>query len=202
MEFRIMNNIPNTKAIFKKNEDGVYCIELLEEKKQTLGDMACGRTVKIGNREFIVLHQNGKTTALICKGFAKEMEFGNSGDWQSSDVRAYCNGEFYNELVNAVGAENIVKHTVDLLAQDGTGEGVSCEDNVSLLTLDMYRHYRKYLPNYGKWWWLATRLNADDEDYARSVCFVHSHGFLFWDDCDVCHGVRPFCILNSSVLVP
>ena len=201
MEFRIVNNIPNTKAIFKKNEDGVYCIELLEEKKQTLGDMACGRTVKIGNREFIVLHQNGKTTALICKEFAKEMEFGISGDWQSSDVRAYCNGEFYNELVNAVGAENIVKHTVDLLAQDGTGEGVSCEDNVSLLTLDMYRHYRKYLPNYGKWWWLATAFSTAKHNDTDWVKCVSPDGGIGNDYFNGVSGVRPFCILKSNIFV-
>ena len=157
--------------------------------------------MKIGDREFIVLDHFDGTTAVICKDFAKEMEFGENGDWKTSAVREYCNGEFYNELVTAIGAENIVKHTVNLLAQDGTGEGEYCDDFVSLLTLDMYRMYRKHLPNYGKWWWLATRLNADDEDYARGVCYVNSDGVLYWDFCDCSRGVRPFCLLKSSVLV-
>ena len=201
MEIRIINNIPGANVTFDRDLDGSYIVEISQESRLALGMIECGETVKIGNREYIVLEQLESSTAVICKEFAKEMEFGDSGDWKESAVREYCNGEFYNELAAAVGAENILKHTVDLLAQDGTGVGESSEEFVSLLTLDMYRKYRKYLPNYGKWWWLATRLNADDKDYARGVCCVDSSGVLSWSCCDYSGGVRPFCILKSSTLV-
>lgn len=36
-----------------------------------------------------------------------------AGDYTKSDVRTYCNGEFYNELCNAVGKDNIIPHGVD-----------------------------------------------------------------------------------------
>lgn len=200
MEIKVINNIPNVKVTVNKSDDGSFAILLAEDKQPTLGEAKPGSVVKIGNREYIVLGHAEETTAVITKDFTKEMEFGQSGDYLTSDVRKYCNGEFYNELVTAVGAENIVKHTVKLVADDGTGKGKTCCDNVSIITTENYRRYREFLKAYGDWWWTATRVTYDDEDYARFVYYVNSFGVLVWGDCDYCYGVRPFCILNSSVL--
>lgn len=101
----------------------------------------------------------------------------------------------------AVGKENIIKHTVNLIADDGTNKGVSCEDNVSILTTGLYRRYREYLPAYGNWWRTATPVSADISSVARGVCCVDSDGVLCWNGCGGCNGVRPFCILKSSILV-
>lgn len=201
MKIKVQNSVPNIKVDISKNEDGSFAILIAEDKRPTLGEAKPGSVVKIGNREYIVLGHAEETTAVITKDFTKEMAFGQSGDYLTSDVRKYCNGEFYNELVAAVGAENIVKHTVKLVADDGTGKGKTCCDNVSIITTENYRRYREFLKAYGDWWWTATRVTYDDEDYARRVCCVHSCGVLNWNDCGCCYGVRPFCILNSSVLV-
>lgn len=201
MEIKITNNVPNIKVTVNKSDDGSYAIFLAEDTRHTLGKAKLGSIVKIGNREYIVLGHAEETTAVITKEFAQSMKFGESGDYFTSDVRKYCNGEFYNELVDAIGAENIVKHTVKLVADDGTGKDKICCDNVSVLTTENYRRYREFLKPYGNWWWTATRVTYDDEDYARCVCCVDSNGFLSWLGCDFCSGVRPFCILKSSVLV-
>lgn len=201
MKINVINNIPNVKVTCDKSDDGSCTITLTEDKRFPLGEAQLGSVVKIGNREYIVLDHSKNTTAVITKGFAKRMKFGESGDYLTSDVRKYCNGEFYNELVAAVGAENVVKHTVKLVADDGAGKGKTCCDNVSIITTENYRRYREFLKTYGDLWWTATRVTYDDENYARIVCYVNSHGILNWDGCDYCFGVRPFCILNSSVLV-
>lgn len=201
MKINVINNIPNVKVACDKNDDGSCTITLTEDKRFPLGEAKPGSVVKIGNREYIVLGHAEETTTVITKDFTKEMEFGQSGDYLTSDVRKYCNGEFYNELVAAVGAENIVKHTVKLVANDGTGKGKTCCDNVSIITTENYRRYREFLKAYGDWWWTATRVAYDDEDYARGVCYVYCSGILGWRGCDYCRGVRPFCILKSSVLV-
>lgn len=205
MQIEINNNlsIPNIKVAVERTEGGKLVINLNEESKVALGNVTPGSTVKIGNREFIVLGHGAETTAVITKEFTKEMVFDeNSGDWRTSKVREYCNGEFYNELAAVIGKENIVKHTVNLVADDGTGKGITCKDDVSLLTTELYRRYREYLPAYGNWWWTATRVSHDDSlGYARSVCCVYSYGILNWSGCGRCSGVRPFCILNSSILV-
>lgn len=202
MNFNIVNNT-DLEITVNKSEDGIVTLAIYEAKKNErfLGDVKPGEIVKLGEREYIVLGHAEETTAVITKDFTKEMGFGQSGDYLTSDVRKYCNGEFYNELVAAVGAENIVKHTVKLVADDGTGKGKICCDNVSIITTENYRRYREFLKPYGDWWWTATRVTYDDKDYARNVCSVDSIGVLDWDGCGFTGGVRPFCILNSSVIV-
>ena len=201
MKINVVNNIPNVKVTCDKSDDGSCTITLTEDKRFPLGEAKPGSVVKIGNREYIVLGHAEETTAVITQDFVRKMEFGESGDYLTSDVRKYCNGEFYNELVSAVGAENIVKHTVKLVADDGTGKGKTCCDNVSIITTENYRRYREFLKAYGDWWWTATRVTYDNEDYARGVCYVYSYGILGWNGCGYCFGVRPFCILKSSILV-
>lgn len=201
MKINVVNNIPNVKVACDKSDDDSYIITLTEDKRFCLGKAELGSIVRIGNREYIVLDHSENTTAVITKDFVKEMEFGQSGDYLTSDVRKYCNGEFYNELVATVGVENIVRHIVRLVADDGTGKSHICCDNVSIITTENYRRYREFLRAYGGCWWTATRVTYDNEDYARYVYRVYSDGVLSWDGSSYNGGVRPFCILNSSVLV-
>lgn len=200
MEINVINNVPNVKVTVNKSENG-FAILLAEEIVKKLGDVKPGETVTLGNREYIVLGHGEDTTAVITKNFTTEMKFGENNDYRESNVRKYCNNEFYKELVAAVGSENIIQHTVRLTADDGTNKGVVCKDNVSILTTELYRRYREYLPAYGDWWWTATPVNSDDSDYSRDVCCVGSGGILSWGDCGCCCGVRPFCILNSSISI-
>ena len=171
----------------------------MTDDSDALGRVICGSDIEIGDRSYIVLeHRNDGTTAVITKDFWKRMEFGDSGDYAESAVRSALNNEFYNEVANAVGAENIIEHEVDLLADDGTNKGVVCRDNVSLLTTDLYRKYRDFLPAYGSWWWTATPVSKED-GYSRGVCCVDDDGALFWSSCVFSYGVRPFLILDSSI---
>ena len=168
-----------------------------------LRDFSPGSIVKIGDREYIVLGHGKETTAVITKEFAKRLEFGEDGDYTKSNVRKYCNGVFYEELAKSVGKNNIIEHTVKLVAADGTSKKSTIKAKVSILTTELYRRYREFLPRYGNSWWTATRLSAGEgPEYARGVCCVSSNGILVWNDSsDVCYGVRPYCILNSSILV-
>lgn len=202
MNIKIQNNIPNVNVTFNRLEDGSMSILLTEEKRPMLGGVKCGNIIKLGDREFYVLGHGAETTAVLAKDAARRMTFGGGGDYRKSDVRDYCNGDFYKELAAVVGAENIVQHTVKLGADDGTGKGLSCKDNISILTTDLYRRYREFLPAMGDPWWTATRVSHDeDTGYTRCVCDVGSDGVLLWGGCGCSCGVRPFCILNSSILV-
>lgn len=169
-------------------------------QKWPLGDVECGKMVKIGNVKYIVLDHSAETTALITKDFVMEIKFGKDNNYKSSEVRAYLNGPFFEDLAEAVGRQNVIMHNVNLTANDGTNVGKCCRDHVSLLTTELYRRYRQYLLAYGKWWWLATPI-SDHKDYADCVCLVDSNGVLIWDISVYCFGVRPFCILNSEIKV-
>ena len=197
MEIKIVNNIAGAKISMDKAADNTVVITV-EEQTIRLGDVKPGTTVKIGGREYIVLDHSKDTTAVITKDFWKCMEFGDSGDYAESAVRNALNKEFLSEVSSAVGVESIIEHEVDLLAEDGTNEGSSCRDKVSLLTVDLYRRYRKFLPAYGSWWWTATPVSKED-GYSRGVCCVSGGGALFWCDCSFSYGLRPFLILDSSI---
>ena len=207
MKINVQSNIPGVKVNMNQNSDGSFTIILAKEiaGSKTLGSVKPGDTVTIGEHEYIVLghgvgHEAG-TTTIIAKKPTKAMAFGKDGNYAKSDVRAYCNGEFYNELCKAVGKHNIIPHAVDLVADDGSSKGVGVIDNISILTCDLYRRYREFLPAIDSACWTATRLTTLNEDFARDVRTVGFYGILNWCDCDISRGVRPFCILNSSVLV-
>ena len=140
--------------------------------------------------------------SFVDKGLLERLTALRDADYANSEVRKWLNREFYKELIDAVGKENIVSHIIDLTADDGTGEGKCISDFVSILTAPRYRKYRRLLPAYGQWWWTATRVNCDNSSYARRVCCVRSSGVLDWhysDDDD--GGVRPFYFLKSSIFV-
>lgn len=160
-----------------------------------------GDTVKIGKYEFIVLEHKFESTLLLSKGCVRNMRFdSNSADYAISEIRKWLNTEFYKELSNEVGEESIQSHEVNLTADDGTGKNVFVEDYISLLTAQKYREYRELIEPIGKWWWTSTRINATDDDYARDIGYIRSCGTLNWSDCGSdAGGVRPFCILKSSV---
>lgn len=184
------------------NNDSITIVIRNRNKEKILADVKVGSTIIIGEREYVVLEHSAGTTAVITKESVKAMAFGKDGDYTKSDVRTYCNGEFYNELCNAVGKDNIIPHGVSLMADDGTGKRKIMQDNVSILTTDLYRRYRAFLPSYGDWWWTATRVSDDDSiGCSHFVRCVNSIGILCWDGCGFSYGIRPFCILNSSLMV-
>ena len=205
----------NTITIEQANikvENGKFIIDMdAETLKKMLGipavalrTLKAGAEFKLGDDVYIVLEQDGDNTKIISKDFLYTMAFGESNDWRESDIREKLNGEHYGRISSIVGKENIVPMTRDLVAMDGSGSYGTCEDNISLLTFDEYRKYHEILGiedvEYPDWWYLITAASMR-KDYARGVCCVGSGGVPNWYGCDWSYGVRPFCILKSSVLV-
>lgn len=172
------------------------------EKAVKLADIPNGGTFKIGKREFIKLGEESGGVAALLKNFLFENSFGGNNDYSASDVREKINEDFYNELEKEVGENNIIGHHVSLVSLDGLSDyDIGVTDKVSLLDVDRYRKYRKYIPNYGDWWWLATPWSCKSNGYSSFVCCVSDDGALDLNGCDYSHGVRPFCIFNSSIFV-
>lgn len=204
MDIEVKNNAKNVKVTVNKNPDGTIAILVFEDRQQKLGEIKPGRVVTLGKsgRRYVVLGHGAETTALLTENYVKKMAFGNSGDYVKSNFREYCNGDFYKELCGDVGADHIVKHTVNLIADDGTGKGKVVQDNVSILTNDLYRRYREFIPKVDYPCFTATRVSYDDSiDYSRGVCYVYSNGTVDWGGCGCACGVRPFCVLDSSISV-
>ena len=202
MNIKVDNSVPNLNVRVQETDDGNITILLTKDGGVTLGSVPCGNVVRIGVREFIVLGHGEDTTAVIAKESVGDMEFGSGGNWRDSDIRKFCNEKFYGELSGLIGKDNIYQHTTNLIADDGTGKGIVCKDYVSLLTTELYRRYREYLPASGEPWWLATRVTYDEKTgNSHYALRVSSYGILRWDISASSYAVRPFCILKSSLLV-
>lgn len=199
----------NNKQIELSAEQVKQIEESFGFNKTQLKDVAVGETFKVGELEFIVLEHKEYNpgnceTFVILKDFWKTDKLDDSSnDYKESSIRQSLNTEFYALLSNAVGSENIVKHTVDLTADDGRTDYNTCGDNISLLTCEMYRKYVYILDKYNpeKWWWLATPYSTKSNGSALSVCCVFRNGALDNRDCLTYFGVRPFCILKSNIFV-
>jgi hypothetical protein len=163
-----------------------------------------GKTATIGDYEFIVL-KNDKTLGtveLLLKGtIGKNIEFGKTNDYRTSDVRKVVE-KFGEEIEKLVGEENLLEHTVDLTAMSGLKDFGSIKAKMSLLTFDKAREYIETLDEYklNDWWWLATAWSTKKHDIETSTMCVAPSGFLCYDYSNFyIIGVRPFCILKSSI---
>jgi hypothetical protein len=173
------------------------------ECKKQLADFKAGDTVKIGGFEMVVLEQHGIETSLILKGlYVEESEFGENNNYDGSYVDEQCR-KFALELAAIVGEENVIEHEVDLTSNDGLKCYGTVDRRASLLTADMYRKYVDVLDtvNPDKWWWLATPWSTARHNHEVCTLGVAASGIIY----DVGYrggcGVRPFCILKSSIFV-
>lgn len=173
-------------------------------QRKSLSEFKPGDTVKIGNHEMVVLEQFGKETALILKNlWVEESEFGaENNQYDSSIVDSHCE-TFAQALSKVVGWDNIVPHEVDLTSDDGLKDYGTVERRVSLITTEMYRKYVDILDtiNPKKWWWLATPHSTKRHENDAWVKCVAPSGRIFIDYYDYVCGVRPFCILKSTIFV-
>ena len=90
---------------------------------------------------------------------------------------------------------------MDLLSLDGYDDYGRTTDKVSVLTIDQYRKYHKFIGNVDRWNWLATPDSTPSGTDASSVQIVNDSGDVNWDYSDYCGGVRPFFLLKSDIFV-
>lgn len=175
--------------------------EAYEQLKKKYQKPEIGKTIEVAGMKWLVLDKLEKGYLVISDEFyGKSREFDTDcNNWDSSDLRQELNTELRRKIEEAVGEGGLLKFTRDLLSMDGQTKYGSCEDYVSIISVDEYRKYRKLLPNTGEWWWTltpdSTKYN-DDTSYIRVVS--PSGGFnINYYDCS--RGVRPVCIFSSSI---
>lgn len=165
-----------------------------------LSEKKVGEIFKTKTKEFIVLEHFGNgTTAIIQKDFWKVARFDNqSSNFAKSKIFKDLNKNYYKELISDIGEENIIEHEVDLTMDTGHKDYGTVRAKVSLLTTDLFRRYVETLDKYNprSWWWLAT---ADSRQYSSFVRYVLSNGALDYYRCYYDFGVRPFCIVKSTI---
>ena len=195
----------NNKEILQKAKE---LVELLEKQEKTgkveLSTLKRGDVFRTtGKRKYKVLEQYGDTTKIISLDLVKEnVEFGDTSDYKTSNVKKLCDTEILKDFEEEFGAENIETHTADIITADGQKLGtVDCK--IRPITFDEARGYTDITPNprLNDWYWTLSPWSTEERGWAKSLAVVSPSGYFnsnsFFND----YGVRPVCILKSNIFV-
>ena len=139
--------------------------------------------------------EQGGLLAIVAEPLEEEMAYDESrcNDWRKSSLRKYLNGEY----LEALGKEQLLPFTSDLTADDGMKDYGTSEDFVFLLSDNLYRKYRAFVPSYGVWWWTITPYSCLPS-YAGYERFVNTDGSLSNVIAIYAYAVAPACLFNPK----
>lgn len=181
--------------------------EAEKKNKVRLSELKPGETFKINKYDFIVLCQDdsSQTTKVISKGFMAEnvMFDRNTKDYNKSNIKKMIESDIQPIIESAVGAENLVKHDVNLASVDMKHEFENCMCKVRPITFDEARKYNDLLVNkdLGDRWWTCTPWSTKERGLEYSIALVSHSGYFGSRHYNDYGGVRPFCILKSNIFI-
>lgn len=160
-----------------------------------------GKTIEVAGITWKVLDKLEDGYLVISdKFYGSDRKFdANCNNWESSDLRNELNVKLRKKIEDELGENSLVEFERDLLSMDGQTEYGTCEDYVSLISVDEYRKYRKLLPNADRWWWTITSDSTACNDDSRWIRVVSPTGCINYDCYCSFSGVRPVCIFSSSI---
>ena len=147
--------------------------------------------------EFVALgEEQGGILAVVAERLEERMAFdkNNKNDWRSSTLREYLNGEYINNF----DTDDLLPFISDLTSDDGMTDYGTSEDFVALLSDNLYRKYRKFMPQYDTWVWTITPWSCIP-GYADNERIVNTSGALNGYNASNGSGVAPACIFNPSI---
>uniref|UniRef100_UPI0040562599 hypothetical protein n=1 Tax=Alistipes sp. TaxID=1872444 RepID=UPI0040562599 len=150
-----------------------------------------------GGIEFVALGmEQGGVLAVAAKRLEDEMAYDEDGcnDWRKSSLRKYLNEEF----VKNFNKDDLLPFVSDLTSDDGMTDYGTSEDSVALLSDNLYRKYRKFMPKYDTWVWTITPWSClpGNASYERTV---NTSGALSYYYAFHGYGVAPACIFNPEI---
>lgn len=202
IEAIISKSCDDNGCVLSEVEIAIIALDLLKsgliafEKKITVNELEQGATFKWGKKEYIKLD----TTSAGCLCLAKDVWFNSefddkTNDWSKSQLR----GDIARKAASRIPDVNkLMLFDRDLTTDDGLTDYGHCKDNVSMLTCNEYREYRRYIPDIDKWCWTITAWTRDG-DWVRCV---DTNGCIdrgYAEDND--YGVRPLICLDNGTLV-
>lgn len=179
--------------------------ELNSDNKVLLSSLNPGDSFVAGEEDFIVLdHEYNGGTLAITKVFVTDesVEFGESTDYCSSNLKKVIENNIENPLIAKIGKENFIKHEVSLESVDGQNKSKVTEEIFRPITFDEARKYNDLLVcnKLNDWWWTITPWSTSDRGWS-SLAVVAPVGFIDYFNCNLNNGVRPVCIFNSNIFV-
>ena len=195
----------NNKEILQKAKE---LVELLEKQEKTgnvaLSTLKRGEVFQTtGKRKYKVLEQYGDTTKIISLDLVKEnVEFGDTSDYKTSNVKKLCDTEILKDFEEEFGAENVETHTADIITADGQKLGtVDCK--IRPITFDEAREYTDITPNndLNDWYWILSPWSTEERGWKKNITIVSPSGSIYSNLYYDVNGVRPACILKSNIFV-
>ena len=175
-------------------------VAMMTGKKLVGENLQIGDTFTLAGLEWKILDITDQGYACLAERLDKDMQLdGDSNDWKGSQLRKYLNEDIKRRIITEIGEDNLMPFKRDLLSLDGQTEYGSCEDHVSLLTVDEYRKYRSLIPNADYWWWLITPWSTQCNKYNSAISVVSPAGDVDGNGCSGRDGVRPFCIFSPAI---
>ena len=184
-------------------------------KKMKLADVPFGRNFEIWGHAYTVLDGDDKGVFVLEADTVCEMPFREDevdykvapNDFRDSSVRAYLEGDYLEELVEA-GAEldrDILEMELDLKCALGQHEYGVARVHAGLLTLEQYGKYYDIIPRIDTTYWLATPWKTPSRSPSTGITdgvwYVYSDGYYYYWICSNSCGVRPALTLSPSLLV-
>lgn len=156
-----------------------------------------GENFQINGFSFVALgEEQGGLLAIAAKPLEERMPFDEDdrNDWRESSLRKYLNGEYLDKDMKA----GLLPFTSDLTADDGMKDYGTSEDYVFLLSADLYRKYRAFIPRYNVWWWLITP-DSCHSSYTHYARVVNADGSLNGIHVITGNAVAPACLFNPAI---
>ena len=172
-----------------------------DELKKKYQKPEVGETITVAGITWRVLDKLEKGYLVISDGFyGEDRKFdGSCNNWKCSDLRKELNTDLKDKIEDELGKGALVGFERDLLSMDGQTEYGTCKDLVSLISVDEYRKYRKFLPSTDRYWWTITPDSTPCNNDSTCLRVVSPGGRIYYGYYDGSIGVRPFCIFSSSI---
>ena len=167
-----------------------------ESKSMEIPHMEIGDTIVIADitwRKFKE-DENGNSY-MLADDVVENSKFGSNNDWRDSPIRKNLTN-LADRIKEEIG-DKLVPIEVDLFSHDGLDDYGTCEDMVSILTYDLYRHNRKNIKQIDSWFWLCTPNSTPSGSGSDRVRYVGSDGSVGCDWYGYGGAVRPFFILKA-----
>lgn len=163
----------------------------------TIDELEQGAVFKWGEKEYIKLDAISAGCLCLAKDVWFKSKFDDqTNDWSKSQLR----GDIATKAIDFIpDIDKLMLFDRDLTTDDGLTDYGYCKDNVSMLTCDEYRKYRKFIPTTDERYWTIT---ADSIIYSSFVRFIYSGGSLYFNAAyNGLIGVRPLICLANDTLV-
>lgn len=166
---------------------------------QSLDGLSAGQHFLYNGIEFVKLgdEQGGILCVTAEPWTSVPFDKAEHNNFVTSSVRDVLNSSFLPMLLR--DDKDLCTYEMDLTADDGDRSYGTVSVLVGLLSADLYRKYRNYIPAYNTWMWLCTPwCCSDDTDCVRIVnlskTMTHHGAGNVW-------GVVPAVIFKKDTII-